>query len=105
MSNYKQETMYNEPSTPYVEQPGSIRRPRDYLILSILNILFGNLIFGLIALYFSIKTRNNVRGQMLEAAQRTSRKALIFNIIASISMIIVWIIVIVLIVVFRRRRY
>ena len=105
MSNNKQETMYNERSTPYIEQPSLIRRPRDYLIWSILNILFGNLIFGLVALYFSVKTRNKVRDQMLDAAQKNSRRALIFNIIASISMIIVWIIVIVLIVVYRRRKY
>jgi hypothetical protein len=103
--SFKQETTFKEPSynLPYVEQ-SSLRKPRDYLIWSILNLLFGNLIFGLIALFYSIKTRNKVRDQMLGEAQITSKRALIFNIIATITMIFAYILIIVLSVVLRRRK-
>jgi hypothetical protein len=103
MSTNKQETFYNEPSVAYVEQ-SSVRKPRDYLIWSILNILFGNLIFGLIALFYSIKTRDNIRDQLIQGAQRTSKKALVFNIVGTLSMVIIWIIIIILIIIFRRRK-
>lgn len=62
-----------------------ISKANDYLIWSIINIILCSLLFGCIGLYFSIKTRDmNKYGRGHEALSY-SKKAKIFNIIATVA--------------------
>lgn len=82
--------MYNQ-TIPPIEKPHlpshESKPPRDYLIWSILNVLFGNLIFGIFAIVFSIEARcrNRDGGDKLDEAKTYSKRALIFNIISTCS--------------------
>ena len=54
--------------------------PKDYVVWSVVNIIFFNTFFGLIAFYYSIKTRDLFFTGNLERAQNASKYAKIFNI-------------------------
>lgn len=58
-------------------------RPNDYLFWSILNTIFCSLIFGSIAVYMSIKIRENKNAGDFTKAEKNSRKALVLNIVAT----------------------
>jgi hypothetical protein len=92
--------------SPYYSQPQAIiisgrlqpidQVPSDYLIWSIINTIFFSLIFGLIALIFSIKTRNRIRENLLPEARSSSKNAFILNLMATIFGIFTWILGIIL---------
>ena len=92
--------------SPYYSQPQAIiipgrlqpidQIPSDYLIWSIINTVFFSLIFGLIALVFSVKTRNRIRENLLPEARTSSKNAFILNLIATIFGIFSWIILLTL---------
>ncbi|XP_077312536.1 uncharacterized protein LOC143933497 [Lithobates pipiens] len=69
---------------------------RDYLPWSILNLLCCCLIFGIVALIFSLQTRSAKKYQDWESAKRKSRLALGFNLTAMLLGIAIIIIIIVL---------
>ncbi len=67
--------------------------PNDFLVWSVLNSIFCSLIFGLVALYYSVKTaktnsnkRNQDEGFL--NARSYSKKAFVFNLIATVVGII-----------------
>jgi hypothetical protein len=61
---------------PHISQPF----PKDYLILSIFNIACCNICFEILAIRFSLKTRESIRNNNLENAQKQSLTALKLNI-------------------------
>ena len=87
-----------------------IKPPNSYIVWSILNMVFGALIFGVVGLIFSIKTKNRIsegkveeaRGsyegarEKLDLAKTASKRALIFNVIGTFLILVGWILVIVL---------
>jgi hypothetical protein len=73
--------------------------PNDFLYWSILNLLLMSVIFGTIALVYSILVRNKIRKNSFEAAAKFSKMAFRFNLIGSIFVIVNWIIITVVVVV------
>jgi hypothetical protein len=57
-------------------------KPKDHLVFSIISLIFLNLIAGIIALVFSVKTRRAWRRQRYQDAREYSKMSFIFNIIA-----------------------
>ena len=60
----------------------SCKIPKDYLYWSILSTVFCNVCFGIAAIFFSLKTRENIRVQNLTNAQQQSSVALRLNLTA-----------------------
>jgi hypothetical protein len=71
--------------------------PKDYFIWSIVNLLFGNIIFGITGLIFSLQTRNYIRSNNYEEARINSKRSFWFNLIGSILTVIIWILAIIFI--------
>jgi hypothetical protein len=71
-------------------------RAQDYLIWSIINTAFFGVIFGVIALFFSLKTRDANEVNEYETAKAHSKLAFVFNIIGTLFGISIYIIFIVL---------
>lgn len=70
----------------------------DYLLWSILNILVFNLILGICALYFSLQTRNEIKKNLIECAEKSSNRAMKFNQASTIAGILWYIILFVAVV-------
>ena len=64
--------------------------PRDYVVWSVFSIIFFNTIFGLVAFYYSIKTRDLFFTGNLERAQQASKNARIFNIVSVLVSVILF---------------
>jgi hypothetical protein len=79
--------VYNDQVVQQHTQP----KPNDYLIFSVSNLLCFNALFGLIALYFSIKSRDSYHTHQYSNARRFSKRALYINIAALITGIFFWI--------------
>lgn len=61
----------------------------DYLLWSILNLIFCSLTFGGFAFYYSIRTRDNKRkNESLQQAVSYSKKAFVFNVVATLTGIV-----------------
>ncbi|KAM3921165.1 dispanin subfamily A member 2b-like [Leptodactylus fuscus] len=89
--------MYQPTSTVVTEQPGTYRTPqKDYLIWSILNLICCCLPLGIVALIFSIKTRDATQQNDMMSATKNSRTAFNLNIAATVIGVIMIIIVVVL---------
>ena len=70
---------------PYGSEKGWIYDPsRTYTLWSILNIFIGSLILGLVALFYSRKVSGFNKLQDAVEAERASRRALAWNIFATI---------------------
>jgi hypothetical protein len=63
----------------FLHSPHEQPKPNDFLILSVINILCLSPLFGLIALVYSIKSRDSYHLRRYDAAKRYSKRALIFN--------------------------
>ena len=64
-------------------QPDSYQKPpSDHLILSILSTIFCNFCFGLVAIFYSVKTRENIRGNDLLNANLNAKTAFRLNIVS-----------------------
>ncbi|XP_040183050.1 interferon-induced transmembrane protein 10-like [Rana temporaria] len=79
--NTVQPTMVTTQTT-MISTQGQAPPCRDYLPWSIVNLIFCCLIFGIVALVFSLQTRSAKKYQDWESAQRKSRAALGFNLAA-----------------------
>ncbi|CAF3473270.1 unnamed protein product [Rotaria socialis] len=66
----------------YQQQP-VVKKIRDYLFWSIINIFIGGIVAGLIAVLFSYFTREQKRVNNLNEAKKWSRRALICNILTT----------------------
>lgn len=69
---------------------------KDYLVWSILNLIFCCLIFGIVALIFSLQTQSSKKHQDWESAKKYSCVALGFNVAAMLLGIVVVIVIIAL---------
>ncbi|XP_040271454.1 transmembrane protein 233-like [Bufo bufo] len=100
--------MYEPTSNAVTVQPeqASYRAPqKDYLIWSIVNLLCCCLPLGIVALLFSIKTRDACHQNDTVLANRSSRTAFNLNIAATvIGIVIIIIAVVVYVLVFTRMR-
>jgi hypothetical protein len=74
--------------------------PHDYLVWSVANLVFCNLLFGIAALVFSLKTRSSVRNNYLAKAYASSRTAFALNLIATIFGLITWLIAFILVILY-----
>ena len=93
----QQQGMYAAPSpglcrppTVYQQQQNA-SEIRDYLIWSILNLLFGWVIGGILPLVFSLICRSNKNVNDYSGAKTMSTLALIFNILVTIGGLMGWI--------------
>ena len=83
-------TMYQPPMV-YQQQQQNTAGIRDYLIWSILNLLFGWVIGGIIPLIFSLICRSNKNVNDYDGAKKMSTLALIFNILITVCGLLGWI--------------
>lgn len=90
-----------QPTVMVLPQPAY----KDYLAWSILNLICCNLIFGIVAVVFSSKTRDAVRRGDCTSAAQYSRTTFIFNVTALVLGIAAHICWIVLSVIYNRRTY
>lgn len=83
---------YPPPAQPFVAMPDpAIRKVRDWLAWSIINIILGWFILGIIALIFSILCRSRKRSNDYQEARSMSTAALVCNILATIVGVLSWI--------------
>ncbi|KAM3921166.1 dispanin subfamily A member 2b-like [Leptodactylus fuscus] len=81
--------MYQPTSSVVTEQPGPYRAPqKDYLVWSILNLICCCLPLGIVALIYSIKTRDATHQNDTFSAGKHSRTAFKLNISATVIGII-----------------
>ena len=73
-------------------------KPKDYLCFSIFTLIACNLILGIIAVVFSVLSRNAYRDQQIEDARSKGKVAFILNVVALIIGIITWIVAVALII-------
>jgi hypothetical protein len=71
---------------------------RDYLAWSILNMFLGQILIGLLPLTFSIICRSRKRANNVNSAWTMSTLALVFNILATLIGVAIWVLFIVLLV-------
>ena len=73
------------PSAPSVD----VRKIRDWLPWSIINLFLGGLLLGLLPLIFSIICRSNKKKNNAASAKTMSTLALVFNILVTVVSVIV----------------
>lgn len=78
---------------------------RDYLGWSIVNLLFGYGLFGIIPLVFSLTCRNEKSNNNFHAAKTMSTFALVFNILVTIAGVLLWTFLIIYLAIFRSLKY
>lgn len=93
--------MYVAPINAFVPS-AEIANIRDWLVWSIINLLIGWGLGGIIPLIFSILCRSNKRSNDVHSARTMSTLALVFNIIATIGGILGWVGFIIWIVIYVR---
>ena len=80
--------------------------PKSYLSWSVINMLCGNLFFGIIGFLFSLKVRDTIserkfyesKERLLDEAKKASKRAFVFNLVGTTLTLIVWILFLSLIV-------
>ena len=90
-----QETRYQQQQLQPQQQPAIILRniiPDHYLVWSIINIIFFNIILGSIAVAFSVSTRRRIRRNLLPEAHISSRNAFILNLVTTCFGLFFWVI-------------
>ena len=82
-------TMYQPPIVYHQQQNAA--GIRDYLVWSILNLLFGWVLGGILPLIFSLICRSNKNVNDYSGAKTMSTLALIFNILVTVGGLMGWI--------------
>jgi hypothetical protein len=73
-----------------VEVENQSERIHSYLAWSIVNLLFGVLILGMIAIGFSVQVRTFLSSNQIVQARRYSQKALTCNVFATLGGLFLW---------------
>jgi hypothetical protein len=88
--NYRLDPDDSEPLESQLNPPAP-KYPNDYLKFSIVNLIFCNILLGIISMIFSLKTRENNVKLDIKKAIKYSKLALIFNVITLITGILTYI--------------
>ena len=94
-----------QPGTAAVQVVQAPPKPPDYIIFSIVVLLCCNLLFGIIALIFSLQSDSSYKAGRLEDARKQGETAKRINIAGVVITIIIVVIVIILYVVVLAQVY